>query len=65
MNSALPPIIVSSHDVRRLEALLASPDRQAVLDATHELNDATRHLAEVSMNRSVRAALAGRNVDQM
>lgn len=25
MTSALPPIIVSSHDVRRLEALLASP----------------------------------------
>ena len=32
---------------------------------THVLNDATRHLAEVMMNRSVQAALSGKNVNEM
>ena len=30
---------------------------------TQVLNDVTRHLAEVLMNRSVRAALSGKNID--
>ena len=31
-------------------------------EQTHALNHATQHLAEVMMNRSVRAALPGKNV---
>ena len=34
-------------------------------DKMHALNDATKHLAEVAMNRSVQAALSGRNVNEM
>ncbi len=46
-----------------LRSVMESNDR-AVIDAkTKVLNDVTRHLAEVMMNRGVRAALAGRNVD--
>ena len=41
---------------------MTGTDREAIHEATHGLNHATRHLAEVMMNRSVRAALAGRNV---
>jgi molecular chaperone DnaK/molecular chaperone HscA len=40
-------------------------DREAIRDRTRDLNDATRHLAEVIMNRSVRQALAGRTVDDV
>ncbi len=63
---------------RRAEARRAWPDRMprsATLQArhrrqrprghpgeTHALNHATQHLAEVMMNRSVREALAGKNV---
>jgi molecular chaperone DnaK (HSP70) len=46
-----------------LGASVTSNDR-AVLEAkTKVLNDVTRHLAEVMMNRGVRAALAGKRVD--
>ena len=48
-----------------LKQLLNAPDRDAIVGATHVLNDVTRHLAEVMMNRSVHAALAGKNVDQI
>ncbi len=48
-----------------LKAVLNGPDKEAIQDKTHVLNDATRHLAEVMMNRSVQAALAGKNVNQM
>jgi Fe-S protein assembly chaperone HscA len=48
-----------------LKALLASDDREAIQQATAALNDATRHLAEVAMNRSVQAALAGRRVEDL
>jgi Fe-S protein assembly chaperone HscA len=37
-------------------------DRGRIQQATAALNEATRHLAEVSMNRSVREALAGKHV---
>jgi len=48
-----------------LRAVMASADR-AVLEAkTKVLNDVTRHLAEVMMNRGVRAALAGKSVDRV
>jgi molecular chaperone DnaK (HSP70) len=48
-----------------LKAVLNGADKEAIQDRTHVLNDATRHLAEVMMNRSVQAALAGKNVNQM
>ena len=41
---------------------LAGADRDLMLQKTEALNKATRHLAEVVMNRSVREALAGKNV---
>src|SRR5229473_391830 len=48
-----------------LRMVLNSKDRETIHKWTHALNDATQHLAEVMMNRSVRAALAGKNVNQM
>jgi Fe-S protein assembly chaperone HscA len=55
---------------QRIEAALADlkqaiggSDREAIQHKTRALNDATQHLAEVVMNRGVREALAGRNVD--
>jgi molecular chaperone DnaK (HSP70) len=45
-----------------LKQVMAATDREAIHAQTHALNHATRHLAEVMMNRSVREALAGRNV---
>ena len=44
---------------------MAGTDREAIQRHTHELNHVTRHLAELMMNRSVREALAGRNVDEV
>ncbi|MDA1183751.1 MAG: Fe-S protein assembly chaperone HscA [Acidobacteria bacterium] len=41
---------------------LEGSDRDLILQTTEALNKATRHLAEVVMNRSVREALAGKNV---
>jgi molecular chaperone DnaK (HSP70) len=48
-----------------LKAVIAGTDRDAIHEKTHALNDATRHLAEVAMNRSVQAALSGRSVNDM
>jgi Fe-S protein assembly chaperone HscA len=48
-----------------LEQAIAGTDRDRIQTATHALNHATQHLAEVIMNRSVREALAGRNVDDV
>jgi Fe-S protein assembly chaperone HscA len=48
--------------VTELKQVMAGTDREAIHEKTHALNHATRHLAEVMMNRSVREALAGRNV---
>jgi Fe-S protein assembly chaperone HscA len=48
-----------------LKMVLNSNDRETIQKWTHALNDATRHLAEVMMNRSVQAALAGRNVSDV
>jgi molecular chaperone DnaK (HSP70) len=45
-----------------LKASMGNTDRAVIQDKTHALNHATQHLAEVTMNRSVREALAGRNV---
>jgi len=48
-----------------LKMVLVSPDREIIQKWTQALNDATRHLAEVMMNRSVHAALSGRNITEM
>jgi Fe-S protein assembly chaperone HscA len=48
-----------------LKMVLGSTDRETIQKWTHALNDATRHLAEVVMNRSVQAALSGKSIDQM
>jgi Fe-S protein assembly chaperone HscA len=45
-----------------LKASMGNSDRAVIQEKTHALNHATQHLAEVTMNRSVREALAGRNV---
>jgi molecular chaperone DnaK (HSP70) len=46
-----------------LKHVMTSSDKDAIQQWTHVLNDATKHLAEVVMNRSVQAALSGKNVD--
>ncbi|MGC4083636.1 MAG: Fe-S protein assembly chaperone HscA [Vicinamibacterales bacterium] len=46
-----------------LKHVIKSEDRDAILLWTKVLNEATQHLAEIAMNRSVRAALAGKSVD--
>ncbi len=51
--------------VAGLKMVLTSSDRETIQKWTHALNDATRHLAEVVMNRSVQAALSGKSIDQM
>jgi molecular chaperone DnaK (HSP70) len=48
-----------------LKAVMDAQDRDLIVEKTHALNEATRHLAEVMMNRSVQAALSGRNVNEM
>ena len=45
-----------------LEQVMTATDRELIHEKTHALNHATQHLAEVMMNRSVREALAGKNV---
>jgi molecular chaperone DnaK (HSP70) len=45
-----------------LKQVMSLTDREVIHQQTHALNHATQHLAEVMMNRSVREALAGRNV---
>ena len=45
-----------------LKQVMGATERELIHEKTHELNHATQHLAEVMMNRSVRAALAGKNV---
>jgi len=48
-----------------LKAVMESADRELIHEKTHVLNDATRLLAELMMNRSVQAALSGKNVNEM
>ena len=59
-------------DVERIHAALAelkqvmsADDRDLIHAKTEALNHATRHLAEVVMNRSIREALAGKNVQDV
>ncbi len=49
--------------VAGLRMVLNSKDRETIQKWTKALNDATLHLAEVMMNRSVKAALTGKNVN--
>jgi molecular chaperone DnaK (HSP70) len=56
-------------ELARIEAALSdlkqemgATDRERIHQKTHALNHATQHLAEAMMNRSVRAALTGKNV---
>ena len=48
-----------------LKHVLNSSDREAIQQWTQALNDATKHLAELMMNRSVQAALSGKNVNEI
>ncbi|MDO8836572.1 MAG: Fe-S protein assembly chaperone HscA [Vicinamibacterales bacterium] len=48
-----------------LKAVIGGDDREAVHNRTTDLNRATQHLAEVVMNRTVQAALAGRSADEV
>jgi molecular chaperone DnaK len=48
-----------------LKAVLNEPDREVIHQKTHALNEATQHLAEVMMNRSVREALSGKNIEDV
>jgi molecular chaperone DnaK len=45
-----------------LNQVIGGSDRALIHERTHALNHATQHLAEIMMNRSVREALAGKNV---
>ena len=51
--------------VAALKMVMNSSDRETIQKWTRALNDVTQHLAEVMMNRSVRAALAGKNVNEL
>jgi molecular chaperone DnaK len=48
-----------------LKMVLNSNDRETIQKWIQALNDATQHLAEVMMNRSVKAALAGKSIDNV
>ena len=48
-----------------LKSVMGTGDREAIEQRTAALNQATRHLAEVMMNVSVKAALAGKKVDSV
>ena len=70
--AAIAELELSPGERERIESVLAglrmvlsSPDRETIQKWTQALNDATRHLAEVMMNRSVHAALSGRNITDM
>jgi molecular chaperone DnaK (HSP70) len=48
-----------------LEAAMRSSDREEIQRRTLLLNEATHHLAEVLLNRSVHAALSRKRIDQL
>ncbi len=48
-----------------LKMVLNGQDREAIKHKTHTLNEATQHLAEVMMNRSVHAALTGKSIENL
>ena len=48
-----------------LKMVLNGNDHESIQKWTHALNQATEHLAHVMINRSVRAALSGKRVDDV
>jgi Fe-S protein assembly chaperone HscA len=58
----LEAIASALEDLRRV---IGSDSRGAIEQKTQVLNDVTRHLAEVLMNRGVQAALGGKKIDTM
>jgi Fe-S protein assembly chaperone HscA len=48
-----------------LKDVLNGQDREAIKSTTHALNEATQHLAEVIMNRSVKEALTGKSIERL
>jgi molecular chaperone DnaK (HSP70) len=48
--------------LQALKDAVSGTDRDVIQKRTHALNHATQHLAEITMNRSIREALAGKNV---
>ena len=48
-----------------LKDVVRGENREVIQQQTHALNEATQHLAEVVMNRTVRAALSGRSVNDV
>jgi Fe-S protein assembly chaperone HscA len=48
-----------------LKAVLGGTDRDVIEQKMTVLNEATQHLAEVMMNRSVHAALSGKSIDKL
>ena len=48
-----------------LKMVLNGNDRETIQKWTRVLNDTTQHLAEVMMNRSVHAALSGKNISDV
>ena len=48
-----------------LKDAVAGTDRELIQQRTHALNHTTQHLAEITMNRSIREALTGKNVKDM
>jgi len=63
----LPPAEVAAirTALADLAAVMAGDDREAIRTRSDALNDRTRHLAEVMMNWTVQAALAGRTADDV
>jgi molecular chaperone DnaK len=48
-----------------LKLVLNESDRDVIQQKTHALNEATQHLAEVMMNRSLHQALSGKSIEDM
>ena len=70
--AALDKSEISPEERKKIDAVLAglkmvlnSTDRETIQKWTHALNDATQHLAEIMMNRSIHGALAGKNIDEL
>ena len=70
--AAIEKAEISADERKKIDAVLAglkmvlnSTDRETIQKWTHALNDATQHLAEVMMNRSIHGALAGKNIDEL
>ena len=63
----IPPSEIAAIEtaLAALKIAIGDTDRELIHGRTHELNDVTRHLAEVMMNKSLREALTGKSVDDV